>query len=131
MRIVLLSLAITANALLSACGGPGAGGEPLMHAGGPHEPQARTPLPEEYVEGELLVKFAEPLEEQQVADLVATYGGELKRRIFDDIFLIGYPENEPIEQAIQRFQGMPQVLWAEPNAIRRPYGGESIESPAR
>ena len=120
LRIVVLGLLLALSAC--ACAPEQAASETAM------APASGKPAPRsvhgEYVEGELLVKFADGIGEQQVQDLAASMGGELKRRVFDDIFLIAYPQEESIEVMIQRFQSLPQVLWAEPNAIRRPYEGE-------
>lgn len=75
-----------------------------------------------YVPGELLVKFREQVSDADAAAAVEAGGGEMVRAVFDQqIFLIRYPSAWPIEQAIERFQSLAEIEWAEPNYIRRPH----------
>jgi thermitase len=84
----------------------------------PAKPQAGSaPGPQEFVPGQLLVRFR-PSAAQRVDRLVAAQAATRIGRIADlDIHLLRLPPGLPVEQAAEIFKNLPEVEFAEPNYI--------------
>lgn len=95
---------------------------------GPVEPELISEPPAQtdhsgahYVAGELLVRFREGMPTMEIHDLIRAQGMTvLTEYPRQNLYLIGLQPELSVEQAVWQFQGMPGVLWAEPNYIRSP-----------
>lgn len=83
-----------------------------------------------YVPGQLLVKFRSETSLVQAAALIEARGGAVVKHIMQQrIFLISFPPTWCIDRAMAEFQAVPEIEWAEPNYIRRTHRDTAPDAP--
>ncbi len=94
--------------LRSASGGEGASGT----GGGAKE--------QPYVSGQILVRFQAGVTEDEAARIIAGQEAKVVKHLRDlDIYLIELPEGVSVEEALEAFNALEEVRYAEPNYTRR------------
>jgi len=70
----------------------------------------------QYIEGELLVRFKDEITYEKALSLIAQKGASLIRFMDDiNVYHIKLREGQSVESAIEEFSAMPEVRYAEPN----------------
>jgi hypothetical protein len=75
-------------------------------------PPADTP----FVEGRLLVRFHPGVTQERIELIVREEGATVSRRLAGgDVLLLLLPPGRSVPEAVRRFQGRPEVEYAEPD----------------
>ncbi|HEY8476448.1 MAG TPA: S8 family serine peptidase [Chloroflexota bacterium] len=107
LAVMLLTTTITQSSVPTAAEGPGSSDHILT------PPSSPTFVPDE-----LLVRFHRGVPPQRIAQLLAGQGVTPLRHIRGiDVHVLRLPSRLPAEQAAESFRRMPEVAFAEPNAI--------------
>ena len=88
----------------------------LLMFSGPASGSAGKPPEPPFVPGQILVKFRENVPRDRITELVQEEGGAVRGVIGStEVYLIVFPENTDIMEAVERFNSRSEVLFAEPN----------------
>jgi serine protease len=81
----------------------------------------KEPIPYEYVKDELLVRFAPNIPKATIDQINATIGAQVLQsfQIVSNLHLVKIPAHLSVPEAIARYKGYANVLYAEPNFIVR------------
>jgi subtilisin family serine protease len=81
----------------------------------------KEPIPYEYVKDELLVRFAPNIPKATIDQINATIGAQVLQsfQIVSNLYLVKIPAHLSVPEAIARYKGYANVLYAEPNYIVR------------
>jgi subtilisin family serine protease len=81
----------------------------------------KEPIPYEYVKDELLVRFAPNIPKATIDQINATIGAQVLQsfQIVSNLHLVKIPAHLSVPEAIARYKGYANVLYAEPNYIVR------------
>jgi subtilisin family serine protease len=81
----------------------------------------KEPIPYEYVKDELLVRFAPNIPKATIDQINATIGAQVLQsfQIVSNLYLVKIPAHLSVPEAIARYKGYANVLYAEPNFIVR------------
>jgi subtilisin family serine protease len=81
----------------------------------------KEPIPYEYVKDELLVRFAPNIPKATIDQINATIGAQVLQsfQIVSNLYLVKIPAHLSAPEAIARYKGYANVLYAEPNYIVR------------
>jgi hypothetical protein len=79
----------------------------------------KEPIPYEYVKDELLVRFAPNIPKATIDQINATIGAQVLQsfQIVSNLYLVKIPAHLSVPEAIARYKGYANVLYAEPNYI--------------
>jgi subtilisin family serine protease len=81
----------------------------------------KEPIPYEYVKDELVVRFAPNIPKATIDQINATIGAQVLQsfQIVSNLYLVKIPAHLSVPEAIARYKGYANVLYAEPNYIVR------------
>ena len=81
-----------------------------------------------YVEGEIIVRFDDNYNEQRVLHMLKIHGASVKKKLpGKQQYLIKLPFGHTVNNAVPLYDGLPGVMWAEPNYIFRKMGSPRIK----
>ena len=83
-----------------------------------------------YVAGEIIVRFHDNYSEQRINSLLKIHGASIKKKLpGKKQYLIKLPFGHTVNNAVPLYDGLPGVIWAEPNYIFRKMGSPKIKEP--
>lgn len=76
---------------------------------------------ENFVKGEIIVKFKDNATEKQIERINSSLNTKVKQKIpvGKNTFLLKLPEGLPVTKAVEKYQKLSKVEYAEPNFIQR------------
>jgi len=85
---------------------------------------SRKPPEPSYIQGQVIVRFHESVDNARSAEIVEIEGARIKNVLKrTGLHLVLLPEGRSVEEAVERFLTYPEVLSAEPN-----YRAELLEN---
>lgn len=95
----------------------------MVFLAGPAAGLSRKPAEPSYVPGEVVVRFHDSVDSARSNEIVEAEGARTKTILKrTGVHLILLPKGMEVDRAVERFQGYPEVLSAEPN-----YRAERLE----
>lgn len=74
-----------------------------------------------YVQGELIVKFKDGISESRIAEINNHVGTKVKDRILSGrIYILKITSGAPVEDVVKTYEKYPEVKFAGPNYIVKP-----------
>ncbi len=102
----------------------------LIHSSGEgiELPGRGTESPQEYVEGEVLVKFKKEVTNSTANQILSKYGMTVKESFKQiDVHLVKLPVGMTVEEAINSLRKHPEIEYVEPNYILKVQVNQSID----
>ena len=74
---------------------------------------------ENFVEGEVLVRFKEYVSEKRIEEINESLGATVIEKFdFIDVYHLKIPPGVSVPEMVEKYLGFPEVLYAEPNYLR-------------
>lgn len=75
----------------------------------------------EFREGELIVRFREDVGEDEIKRIIERKGAAIIKTLSKRTYLLRLPPDMKVSQAVDLFNGLKEVEYAEPNYIRKAF----------